>query len=124
MGLDMFAYSVDPDSANTDCEIAESADRDEIAYWRKFNALHSWMETLYRSRGGRDEFNCVPVRLTAENLSQLESDLVNNRLKPVEGFFFGAQEIYPEDVEATHRFIEAAREQIADGQEVYYNSWW
>lgn len=124
MGLDMYAWAVEATDGNEDSKIAESADKTEIAYWRKFNALHGWMEGLYRARGGSDEFNCIPVRLTTENLNQLEFDLNNNQLKPVEGFFFGAQDIYPEDIEATKKFIEDAREQIADGMEVYYDSWW
>jgi hypothetical protein len=124
MGLDMYAFAVEANDGNEDSKISESADKTEIAYWRKFNALHGWMEGLYRTRGGLDEFNCIPVRLTEADLNQLEFDLNNNRLKPVEGFFFGAQDIYPEDIEATKKFIEDAREQIADGLEVYYDSWW
>jgi hypothetical protein len=53
------------------------------------------MENLYKSKGGTDSFNCVPVRLTLKDL-RLEDELPD--LKPVEGFFFGGQEIYPEDM--------------------------
>jgi hypothetical protein len=123
MGLDMFAYSVKPenDSDVSDLEYAEG-ERTEIAYWRKFNAFHAWMETLYKSKGGTDSFNCVPVRLRLEDLNQLESDISN--LKPAEGFFFGPQEIYPEDVDRLYLFIEDARDIINSGNMVYYNSWW
>jgi hypothetical protein len=120
MGLDMFAYSV---AKGTDLE-SEDIDKSELAYWRKFNALHGWMEELYRSRGGSETFNCVPVQLTYADLDLLEHDIAVRALTPVEGFFFGEQTIYPEDIEATKRFIADAREQLDDGRDVYYDSWW
>jgi hypothetical protein len=123
MGLDMFAYSVKPenDSDVSDLEYAEG-ERSEIAYWRKFNAFHGWMEELYKSKGGTDSFNCVPVRLTLEDLNRLEDELPE--LKPVAGFFFGGQEIYPEDMDSLRLFIADARDIIESGNIVYYNSWW
>jgi hypothetical protein len=123
MGLDMFAYSVNPENGSDkgDLEYAEG-ERNEIAYWRKFNAFHGWMEELYKSKGGTDSFNCVPVRLTLEDLDRLEDELPE--LKPVAGFFFGGQEIYPEDMDSLRSFIEDARYIIKSGNMVYYNSWW
>lgn len=121
MGLDMFAYSVKPENDKGDLEYADG-ERTEIAYWRKFNAFHGWMEELYKSKGGTDSFNCVPVRLTLEDLDRLEAELPD--LKPVGGFFFGAQEIYPEDIDSLHVFIQDSRDIIESGNMVYYNSWW
>lgn len=46
MGLDMYAFT---------CPKNETPDRDnceELFYWRKFKALHGWMEGLWRDRGG------------------------------------------------------------------------
>ncbi len=119
MGLDMYAFSV-PEGTT----LEDNEDKCELAYWRKFNALHGWMEELYRRRGGTGTFNCVPVKLTSGDLDLLEHDIGVNALTPVEGFFFGEQTIYPEDVEATKQFIADARDQIADGRDVYYDSWW
>ena len=119
MGLDMYAFAV-PQGTDMDGEVES---KQELAYWRKFNALHGWMEELYRSRGGSGTFNCVPVKLTEADLDLLEVDL-GEGLTPVEGFFFGAQTVYPEDIESTKQFIADAREQIADGMDVYYDSWW
>lgn len=120
MGLDMYAYSV-PQGEDVS---AESTERSQIAYWRKFNALHGWMEDLYREReGGTNDFNCIPLQLTPEDLDRLELDLKKG-LTPRQGFFFGAQEIYPEDVESTVDFIAHAREELANGKDVYYDSWW
>ncbi len=40
------------------------------------------------------------------------------------GFFFGNDEIYPEDITETKNFIANARLAIATGQAVFYDSWW
>ena len=119
MGLDMYAFAV-PQGTDMDGEVES---KQELAYWRKFNALHGWMENLYREQGGTGTFNCVPLQLTPKDLDRLELDL-GAGLTPVEGFFFGEQKVYPEDVEATKKFIADAREQMADGMDVYYDSWW
>lgn len=129
MGLDMYAFSVAQGDVIDDFTIATDSegriDSSEVAYWRKFNALHGWMEDLYRAKGGTAEsFNCKPVRLTLEDLNKLQSDMANNLLQPRNGFFFGAQEIYPEDITSTLKFIADAREAIANGRDVFYDSWW
>jgi hypothetical protein len=118
MGLDMYSYKV-PAGA----EISET-NTAEIAYWRKFNALHGWMEDLWKSRGGEGSFNCKPVKLSAADLDRLAEDMSNKKLTPREGFFFGSQVIYPSDVKDTEKFIADARQAIADGFDVYYDSWW
>ncbi len=45
-----------------------------------------------------------------------------NLLTPTVGVFFG--ESSPEDAEDDLKFIERAREAFADGDSVYYTSWW
>ena len=126
MGLDMYAFIVDADKVDdkaTDVALGDGAT--EICYWRKFNALHGWMEDLYRQkRGLRHDFNCTTVRLTANDLDRLEMDTGNNKLIPVNGFFFGAQEIDSEDLESVATFIKVARQALADGKAVFYDSWW
>jgi len=129
MGLDMYAFSVKAEDAIGDFEIRRdsegSVDSTEIAYWRKFNALHGWMEDLYRAKGGtKDSFNCVPVRLTVEDLTKLTDDVLKKNLKPREGFFFGEQKIYPEDIEEVYAFVGKALAEIRNGNAVYYDSWW
>jgi hypothetical protein len=120
MGLDMYAFTVAKGQ-----QLGEGVQTTELAYWRKFNALHGWMEDLYRNKGGDAEsFNCIPVHLTENDLDELQRTVSKGLLKPREGFFFGAQQIYPEDVEETLTFIKNAREAIADGKDVYYDSWW
>lgn len=131
MGLDMYAYRVAKENAIGDFEIAKGEDGyriiedNDFAYWRKFNALHGWMEQLYRAKGGtKESFNCVPVRLTEQDLNQLIEDVGSNKLKPTQGFFFGAQEIYPEDLESIYTFVGRALSAIKQGDAVYYDSWW
>lgn len=129
MGLDMYAFSVAQrdviDDFTIDTDSEGRINSNEVAYWRKFNALHGWMEDLYRAKGGTAEsFNCKPVRLTLEDLNKLQSDMANNLLQPREGFFFGSQEIYPEDITSTLKFIMDARQEIENGRDVFYDSWW
>jgi len=127
MGLDMYAFSVDVEVARGGVvDVALDVDTaTEIFYWRKFNALHGWMEDLYRQkRGLRHDFNCTTVRLTANDLDRLEMDTGNNKLVPVNGFFFGVQEIDSEDLESVATFIKVARQALADGKAVFYDSWW
>lgn len=126
MGLDMYAFAVNADSVGdgvTDVALGDNAM--QISYWRKFNALHGWMEDLYRLKGGsKEDFNCTTVRLTANDLDRLEMDTGNNKLVPRNGFFFGSQEIYPEDLESVADFVKVARQSIAEGKAVFYDSWW
>ena len=87
----------------------------EIAYWRKHNALHGWMEKLYRKKGGTEEFNCVPLELV----------VVNAMLPETGGFFFGGDSRFCEHYQAqTVEFIRVAREYLAKGWKVAYDSWW
>jgi hypothetical protein len=127
MGLDMYAFTVDATTVGdgvTDVALGDNAM--EICYWRKFNALHGWMEDLYRLKGGsKDSFNCTTVRLTANDLDRLEMDTGNNKLVPRNGFFFGdTTSIHPEDLESVGDFVKVARQSIAEGKAVFYDSWW
>ena len=126
MGLDMYAFAVKADSvgdATVDVALGDGAD--PISYWRKFNALHGWMEDLYRLKGGaKDSFNCTTLRLDLKDLERLEMDVGANKLVPRNGFFFGSQEIYPEDLESVADFVKVSRQCIAEGKAVFYDSWW
>ncbi len=129
MGLDMNAYKVhpkylvDPD-AQIDLEIGPEPDSViEIAYWRKFNQLHGWMERLYRQKGGIEEFNCRRVRLMPADLLQLALD-AEAGLPDTLGFFFGNSECSEEDKEEVLEFCVLANQAITDGYVVFYDSWW
>jgi hypothetical protein len=118
MGLDMYAYTAPMGKVFSDDNTTE------IAYWRKFNALHGWMEDLYRERGGVEVFNCIPLKLTEADLMRLMSDVKANKLEPREGFFFGSQDIDDEDIRSVYTFVGAAQGALATGLDVYYDSWW
>ena len=126
MGLDMYAFAVKADSfGDRVVDAVMDDDAMQISYWRKFNALHGWMEDLYRLKGGaKDSFNCTTVRLDLKDLDRLEMDVGANKLVPRNGFFFGAQEIDSEDLESVATFVKVARQAIADGKAVFYDSWW
>ena len=126
MGLDMYAWRVKAENAVGDFDFNGNDENKpvELFYWRKHHDLHGWMKNLYESKGGDHEFNCIPVRLTLEDLASLEQDLMANKLPTTIGFFFGDNppddESFKEDIE----FISLAREAIEAGDAVYYDSWW
>jgi hypothetical protein len=140
MGLDMYAYSFNRDEiANPDDmvdlkPVKTGGDRAKPSrdwYWRKFNHLHGWMERLYREKGGAAEmFNCETVRLVEADLDRLEKDVndtksgVRKALAHTPGFFFGGAELEPGDLEDLEAFIKGAREELAAGRIVFYDSWW
>ena len=98
----------------------------DFAYWRKFNALHAWMERLYQDKGGTNpDFNCSTLRLTEQDLDDLTYAVNNKRLKPADGFFWGnPDEIYPEDLETISGFVERSKQALSQGKAVFYDSWW
>ena len=132
MGLDMYAYAgkftQDPDDPGAVIPAGEIKDgvkeeAREIFYWRKFNAFHGKMRELYESRGGKNIFNLIYIELTLEDLESLSKDIEDSNFTPEEGFFFGAQEVYPEDLESLETFIEKARRHLKDGEQIAYSSW-
>ena len=122
MGLDMTAY--------TRAKGAEETI--EIQYWRKHNALHGLMEEIWRDKAaiagqdlGDEQFNCVELPLNEADLNYIEARVKSNQLPATSGFFFGADSRFDEsDKQADLEFITKAREALADGLEVCYNSWW
>ena len=130
MGLDMYAFRVKAEDVIDDFTIREETDGrneklEELAYWRKHHDLHGWMERLYRAKGGdKESFNCVPVRLSMDDLNLLESDILNNRLPETQGFFFGTNPPDAESMKEDLKFVEQARSIIGEGDAVYYDSWW
>jgi len=95
----------------------------DFCYWRKFNELHGWMEDLYASRGGESDFNCIPIRLYPDDLDKLEADFNAGNLTSRSGFFWG-EAADEEEMQEVPAFIKKARQAIADGYAVYYDSWW
>ena len=81
------------------------------------------MENLYREKGGTEEFNCVDVELTLEDIHRLEGLVMAGHLPTTCGFFFGddSDDHYTEqDLE----FCSDAKEALKSGKRVIYSSWW
>ncbi len=121
MGLDMYAMITKEElDAEVDFKVTECT---EIHRWRKHPDLHGWMEELYFEKGRTAHcFNCVFVVLTADDLFRLEEAIHEGTLPNTRGFFFGNSDGSERDDDMF--FIRKAREAIADGYTVYYNSWW
>ena len=131
LGLDMSVYAV---SANQVREEDKDKEVDfapyyeeghtEIWYWRKHPNLHGWMENMYQRKGGTEEFNGVPVKLTECDLMRLEKEINERTLPNTSGFFFGESSDDDDAVEQDLRFVAEARMQLSLGNMVYYNSSW
>jgi hypothetical protein len=137
MGLDQFAFSF-PNKAivikvghrkitieeyDPQTDFQQPKNSKELQYWRKHPNLHGWMERLYHKKGGTGEsFNCATVRLTMEDLNQLENDIKNNNLPDTDGFFFG--ESNGSEIQEDLKFVYLAKEEIKKGRLIAYTSWW
>lgn len=131
MGLDMYAWTVDPADLSEQevvLQVDVSLPRDEVQqlwYWRKHHDLHGWMEQLYRDKGGAAEsFNCVTVRLTYADLTRLEIAIKEGLLPETTGFFFGNNPPDEKSKEQDLKFVAAAKEAISQRKVVFYDSWW
>ena len=124
----MFAYRIPaPDCADmpaVDARIPDTAG-ERFAYWRKHSDLHVWMWSRYKLKGGREadfrEFNMVTVEVTTEDLDRLSECLAMwELLGDAEPFFYNTT---AEQAETDERFIENARQHIANGERIFYDSW-
>lgn len=80
MGLDMTLYKTKKGNK-------PKANDLEIAYWRKFNALHNYFVTNFQN--GED--NCTPSNpISKQDFENLITVLREDNLAPIEGFFFGS----------------------------------
>jgi hypothetical protein len=132
MGLDQFAYAYASDGGER-----------ELMRWRKHPNLQGFMEEIWEDRGRPvydkeveqevpfdedkyggcfGDFNCVPLLLRLEDIDALAECVSQSKLPVTSGFFFG--ESREEDREMDLEFIKLAREALADGEAVIYNSWW
>ncbi len=123
MGLDMYALST---KAKPETEVdfsTKNFEQTELHYWRKHPNLHGWMQNLYDMKGGTSpDFNGDCVVLDILDLDNLEGDIKNGNLPDTSGFFFGQSQ--PDEEETDLEFVKKAREEIKNGNTVYYTSWW
>jgi hypothetical protein len=109
-------------------KISEITER--VGYWRKANAIHNWF--VQNVQEGKDE--CNEHYVSFEQLSELKSlcqkilkikdiKLIEEKLPPTEGFFFGSTEIdenYFADLVETIQIIES----LDSNSSYYYKSSW
>jgi len=118
MGLDQYAFI----RKNENQPYHED---DEIAYWRKHNALQGWMENLWKDKGNLGTFNRVDIVLTKKDLDRLEQDLNSDSLPQTDGFFYGGDSRFDEHQKTKSlQFIVNARQAMEKGLEVVYCSCW
>ena len=134
MGLDMYASRrakiilVNSKKSNDKLNLSvENTSGQEIAYWRKHNRLHGWMEQLWRQKGNEGEFNTEELLLELIDITNLEKSILKNELPTTEGLLFCSDSY--EDYEENYmvddlKFVKEARQAIMEGDEVTYNSWW
>lgn len=103
---------------------------EEVAYWRKANAIHAWF--VKEVQEGND--NCQDSYVAREQLKELvdlcklvldKPKLALTKLPPQSGFFFGGTDIdeyYLEDLKMTVKMLEPC---VADeGGSYYYHASW
>lgn len=86
MGLDMYAYRINHPAPAT-VNFSPPDDAELFFQWRKRPNLHGWMEILNITKGGRGEFICVTVALTASDFSNLQRFVEHYLLAETTGFY-------------------------------------
>jgi len=123
MGLDQYANARKGEPTIDEDGCKEWEDNIELGEWRKHPHLQGFMREIYYDNGGTEEFNCVDVELSINDIDNLETNIKEATLPETEGFFFGddSSEYYREqDLE----FCTNARKALEDGYTVVYSSWW
>jgi len=123
MGLDQYASARKGEPTIDEDGCKEWKDNIELGEWRKHPHLQGFMESVYHDNGGTEEFNCVDVELSINDIDNLEANIKEASLPETEGFFFGndSSEYYREqDLE----FCTNARKALEDGYTIVYSSWW
>lgn len=137
MGLDMYLYGANHSYNKED--YTSSIQFEEVAYWRKQNAIHNWI--VLNVQDSVD--NCALYYVSEKNLKRLllacrtvlENPTVETAMKILptkEGFFFGGT-----DLEDKHEFeyylaglkytVDVIRQLLKDNKfDSYYyqSSWW
>lgn len=112
MGLDQFVFKT-TNINNEDSKI------DEVAYWRKENALQGWFE----DKCGLE--NLGKVILTPEVINTLLDDLKNKRLKPTPGFFYGSLDSLDNEwYDQMYKEWEDIKKQVENSNLTFYYTCW
>lgn len=115
MGLDQYAYFT-KDADPNNCE-------HENFYWRKHPNLQGYMRMLWEARGNKEDFNCVYMQLSLDDMEKLLDHVKAKALPSTTGFFFGGNS----DADYRDRdiqFCTQAIDHIQNGYNVFYSSSW
>lgn len=107
----------------------------EIAYFRKSNWLHGYLDRLCESKNNHDIGNCEYFVFNQQDLINLldacrevvECDsiaIAEETLPPQEGFFFGSTAIDDYYFEDVQDFINTMKEYEEDDNQYVYYAWW
>jgi hypothetical protein len=119
MGLDMWLYRKDVE---------------EVAYWRKDNAIHNWFVTNYAngvddcSSMEVDRIGLIALRDVCLHVLQANNaEIAMELLPPVAGFFFGSDQIddwYWEGVKDTVDKLTVIIDETSEDQMFEYQASW
>jgi hypothetical protein len=105
--------------------------KEQVAYWRKANAIHNWFINLHDS-----EDDGSPIGLGKDNLEELQrvcAEVISNPklaeelLPTASGFFFGSTEYdewYFGSIQETHDIIDTILKTIPDEWSFEYQASW
>ena len=136
MGLDQYAYSRNKDSKLNGAMTEE--DYSNIEYeWRKHARLQVFMRDLYREKNpdasegsfGLGFNNESSLELTTEDLEKLEKAIKEDFFDcfASDGYFWGQQfqeESAKEYKDQDKNFVKWARQELKDGNKVFYSCSW
>ena len=136
MGLDQYAFQRNKNT-KLNGEYTEE-DRDNIKYeWRKHARLQVFMRDLYRQNNPNAKMGTYTlgwngidiVELTSEDLTALQKAIETDYYEYFadDGFFWGQQwqeEMAKEYKDQDIEFVKWAKEEIENGNKVFYNSSW
>lgn len=119
---DLYHYNGDHisgfDQLKEDYDIVD----EDFDYWRKYYSLHRWMQDLaYRKdENTKDhEFNGSCLRITKNNVNDLEDDVKNDRLDYSWDFWDKEDE-----VEHLLEFCKMSKNKLQAGYDIFYDSSW
>ena len=87
MGLDMYAFKIEPKRAkglfaiDHDGFTQEDWENRRIHTWRSHSALDSLMHQLFKHKGGKGTFNCCFLQLSLEDLKFAEKCVKKRTLR-------------------------------------------